>query len=262
MFSSGHEWGYWLTDYLTAKMLWQPDEPLETFLADYAGGFGSCAGDVSDAMSNLIDLQNKYIFDQRLAAYVQGENTTVDFGYLIGKETHPKRVAFEDVLAMSEADRKGFEAKVVVPLEAMAADMQPIEDKVSGLCEGADKTTSPWCDELWDGIAIVRNRAEHTAKLYRAVLSRASGADPEPLYNAAVALTKEAARIVARREPHYRFDLDRLTGVYNNPTVYPFGVLRPSHTQCYWRRQEQQVRYLLDEGAAAPIATLPSCTDD
>jgi hypothetical protein len=258
-FSSGHEWGYWLTDYLTAKMLWQPDAPLETFLADYAGAFGSCAGDVATTLGALVALQSKYLFDARLIAYVQGENTTVDLGYLAGKETHPKRLAFEEVLAMSDADRAAFDATVLSPLEAMAAELRPLEVTLTDQCAGADAAVAPWCNELRDGVAIGRNRAAHTARLYRAVLARAAGGDPEPSYQDALALTTEAGTIVARREAHYRFPLERLTGAYDNPTIYPFGYLRPSHGQCYWKRREQQVRDLLDTGSPSTVASLPPC---
>lgn len=74
-------------------------------------------------------------------------------------------------------------------------------------------------------------------------------------------MTSEAATIVARREKGYRFDLQRLTGDYDNPTVYPFGYLRPAHTQCYWLRREQQVRTLLDTAYPASLASLPTCTN-
>lgn len=261
MFSSGHEWGYWLTDYLAAKMLWQPEAPLETFVAEYAAGFGSCAGDVSSAMAKLVDLQTKYLFDARLIAYLQGENTTVDFGYIAGKETHPKRIAFEEVLAMGDAERAAFESDVVAKLEAMVEETRPIEVKITAQCAGADEVVKPWCDELRDGIAIVRNRAAHAALLYRAILARAAGADPEPSYEKATALTKEAGTIVARREKGYRFDVERLTGLYQSPTIYNFGYLRPAHTQCYWTRREIQVRDLLDSGSPTPIASLPSCME-
>ncbi len=260
-FSSGHEWGYWLTDYLTAKMLWQPEAPLSTFLADYAHAFGSCSTDVEGIMDSLVSIQSHYLFDDRLVAYVQGENTTVDEGYLIGLETHPKRVEFEDVLAMSKKDRDAFESSVVVPLESMAAEMVPLEDAVAERCAGADAAITPWCEELSDGISIVRNRAEHAALLYRAILERANKGDPEPYYRVATTMTSEAATIVARREKGYRFDLQRLTGDYDNPTVYPFGYLRPAHTQCYWLRREQQVRTLLDTGYPASEGSLPSCTN-
>jgi hypothetical protein len=261
MFNSGHEWNYWLTDYLTAKMLWQPDEPLSTFLRDYTSAFGSCAPEVLGAMESLVDLQARYLFDDRLVAYVQGENATVDEGYLVGLETHPKRVEFEQVLAMNAADQRVFEVSVVANLEAMAAEMRPIEDAIAARCAGADEAIAPWCDELWDGISITRNRAEHAALLYRAVLARAEGTDPEGYYTSATAKTTEAHAIVTRREPHYRYDLDRLTGVYQNPTVYGFGYLRPAHTQCYWLRREQQVRTLLDTGFPASVASLPTCMD-
>ena len=110
--------------------------------------------------------------------------------------------------------------------------------------------------------ARVENRAAHTALLYRAILARAASADPEPSYKQATALTTEAAAIVARREAHYRFDLDRLTGVYPNATIYAFGYLRPAHTQCYWRRREQQTRDLLDTGMPSSLASLPACAGE
>jgi hypothetical protein len=259
MFSSGHEWGYWLTDYLSARMLWRPEEPLDTFLGDYAEAFGSCAGDVQQAMSDLVTLQNEHLFDERLMAYVQGENITVDLGYVAGKETHPKRLAFEEVLAMSAGDRESFQANVVAKLEAMATAMKPIEESLGARCAGADAEIAPWCGELVDGVGIVRNRGEHAAELYRSILAKAAGGDAEAPYQKALALTEEAAKIVARREKGYRFPVEQLTGQAPNATIYPFGYLRPSHTQCYWKRREIQVRTLLDEGGPASIASLPQC---
>ena len=67
---------------------------------------------------------------------------------------------------------------------------------------------------------------------------------------------------MARRERHYRFDVERLTGLHGSPTIYNFGYLRPAHTQCYWTRRELQVRELLDSGSPAPIAALPTCMED
>jgi hypothetical protein len=261
MFSSGHEWGYWLTDYMTAKMLWEPDLPLDAFVARWGASYGDCAPDFATALSALVAIQSKYIFDQRLLAYVQGESTVVDLGYLAGLETHPQRVEFEAVLAMNDADRATFETNVVAALEDMATQMQPIEDAVSARCRGADKTLAPWCNEIADGVAIVRNRAQHAARVYRATLAKARGTDPEAHYQAALALHDEAKTIVARRETAYRFDLDRLTADYANPTVYGFGYLRAAHTLCYWERREQQVRTIIDEGVAPGVASLPSCAD-
>ena len=260
-FTSGHEWNYWLTDYLVAKMLWSPSDPLGTFVAHYAGAYGSCAGDIATALSSDIALQTTYLFDQRLLPYIQGENSTVDEGYLVGLETHPKRVEFEELLTMSADDLAAFETNVVEALEAFAAQSQPIEDTIAARCRGADATIAPWCNELWDGVEIVRLRAQHAALLYRAVLTYVNGGDGTSQLNQATQVTATAAQVIARREAGYRFDLDRETGVYANTTIYAYGYLRPAHTQCYWSRREEQVSFLLENGVAEGVFSLPNCQD-
>ncbi len=263
MFSSGHEWGYWLTDYLSAKMLWQPDAAEDTFYADYGAAFGSCASDVTASLSAFRALQTKYLFDARLMPYLQGENAVVDLGYTVGLETHAKRIEFEEVLKMSEADRATFDANVVSKLEAMAGEVKPIEDDLAARCRGSDASIKPWCDELWDGVAIVRNRAQHIAHLFRSILAHANKADGQPELSKAQTLTAEAAAIILRREAHYRFPDGRTTDAYFNPTVYAFGYLRPAHGQCYWHRREEQVAFLLDPtnmtGTPASSSSVPSC---
>jgi hypothetical protein len=262
-FMSGHEWNYWLTDYLVAKMLWQPDAPLDTFLQSYTSAFGNCAADVDAALSSYIALQTRAIFDQRLFAYVQGENTTVDLGYLAGLQTHPKRVEFEQLMTMTPAVLADFEASVVQPLESFAAQSQPIEDAIGARCRGSDATLAPWCDELQDGITIVALRAQHAATLYRAMIDyvHGDGSDAAALVAQADQITSQAATVVARRESQYRFDLTRETGQYANPTVYAFGYLRQAHTLCYWHRRETQVSYILQNGIAEGQSSLPSCAD-
>jgi hypothetical protein len=261
-FMSGHEWGYWMIDYFVAKMLWQPDAPLDDIVAKYASAYGSCAGDIGAELSAYVQLQTTYFFDDRLVAYVQGENTTVDLGYLTGLETHPRRVEFEQLLSMSEGDLADFEANVVAQLEQFAARSQPIEDAVAARCRGADATLAPWCDELWDGIAIVGLRAKHAALLYRAMLAyvRGDAATASSKLDAATQVTAQAAQVIARREAQYRFDVGRVTGVYRNPTIYGFGYLEPAHTQCYFTRREEQVRYILENGGPESLLSLPSCT--
>jgi hypothetical protein len=162
---------------------------------------------------------------------------------------------------MSDADRASFTSNVVDALDAMVSEMKPIEDTLVAHCRGSDEAIAQWCNEIRDGVSIVRNRAEHASALYRSILARASGADPEPLYSVATLLTREARTIVAMREASYRFDVDRLTGAYANPTIYGFGYLRPAHTLCYWVRREEQVRALLDTGAPAGIAGVETCTN-
>ena len=262
-FTSGHEWGFWLTDYLVAKMLWQPDASLDTSLQSYTSAFGNCAGDVDAALSSYISLQTSFIFDQRLFPYIQGENETVDLGYLAGLETHPRRVEFEQLLTMTETERSAFEVSVVQALESFASQSQPIEDAIAARCRGSDATLAPWCAELQDGISIVTLRAQHAATLYRAMLDyvRGNAGDAATRVTQASQITTQAATVVAHRESQYRFDLERVTGQYQNPTVYGFGYLRQAHTLCYWHRREEQVTYILQNGGPEGQSSLPSCAD-
>ena len=263
MFSSGHEWNYWLTDYLTAKMMWEPTQPLSYFVNHYAEAFGTCSSDIGSAVSSLIDLQNHYLFDERLLPYVQGENATVDEGYLLGYETHPKRVAFEDVLAMGSDERRAFAENVVSEVEAYAAAVEPLEDAVAARCRGMSSAAdaSRFCAELWDGFEIDRLRASQSAALYRAILDLASGGDGKADLARAQQYTGIAGQVVARREPFYRFPLHDLVDAYPNATAYPFGYLRTAHTLCYWTRQEMQVETLMQTGEPATVYSLPGCTN-
>jgi hypothetical protein len=263
LFSSGHEWNYWLTDYLTAKMEWEPDQPLSYFVDHYARVYGSCASDIGSAVDSLVELQNHYLFDERLLAYVQGENATVDEGYVLGYETHPKRVPFEDVLAMSADDRRTFDENVVSEVEAYAAAVKPLEDTVAARCRGMTAFSAvSFCDELWDGFEADRLRASQSAALYRAMFDLASGGDGKADLARAKQYTALAAKVVARREPHYRFPLHDLVDAYPNATSFPFGYLRTVHTLCYWKRQEMQVEALMQDGTPASVSTLPGCTTD
>ncbi len=262
-FMSGHEWGYWLTDYLVAKMLWEPSKPFEYFLTRYTSAFGSCGSDVQTALEQYVALQTKYLFDQRLLAYVQGENGTVDLGYLAGLETHPKRIEFEELLPMTEAQRTSFESTVLAGLDAFAAQSGAIEGTIAARCRGADGAIAPWCDELRDGVSIGRLRAQHAALLYRAILSyaRGDGGSAASQLSQAGAITQQAAQVVAGREGQYRFDVQRETGQYSNPTVYDFGYLRQAHTQCYWQRREDQVAFIMQNGTPESLSTLRTCAN-
>lgn len=262
MFSSGHEWGYWMTDYLTAKMLWEPEKDLEYFTRMYTGAYGSCAPDIHKVFTEFMALQTKYLFERKLIPYISGEDVFDDLGAAIMKDTHPPRVPFEVALAMSEADRAKFEAEVLGGVSEMATAIEPLLATAEAACRGSDATLKPFCAELADGIAIIRLRLLHSHKLYEAIFDHARGGDrAASLIEEAAAITLEAGAVVARREPFYRFDLERLTGSYESPTIYPFGYLRQAHTQCLWTRQEEQAAYVIANGMAPSPFGVRACTD-
>jgi hypothetical protein len=56
----------------------------------------------------------------------------------------------------------------------------------------------------------------------------------------ALDLKAQAAVVVARREPHYRYGGAEIA-VGNNPTQYPYGALYHAHTLYFWDRQESDL---------------------
>jgi hypothetical protein len=260
-FSSGHEWGYWLTDYLAAKMLWEPGAPLERFVTHYTSAYGSCAAGVGAELTQLIALQRHYLFDEKLVPYVSGEDATVETAASLGIVIRPIRKKFEALVTGTEAERVAFETSVIGELDAMSLQIKPIEDSLAARCRGSDAVLTPWCNELRDGARIVRVRLEHVVSLYRAILAHARG-DSDAARSGlarARAKTEEAKSVIEEREKGYRFDVGRLTDAYSNPTVYSFGYLRQAHTQCLWRRRDEFARLIIEENVLNDATDVPTC---
>jgi hypothetical protein len=258
-FSSGHEWGYWMTDYLTAKMMWSPEKDLDHFFAHYAASFGTCSTQAQAALTRFTELQTQYLFDQRLISYLSGDDFHDDLGAIAGFVTIPARLPFEKALALAGEERAAFRAEVIDPLATFAEEARSIESEVAKICAAF---ASPWCAELLDGVAIVRLRAQHASHLYAAVdLSRRSPEEAQAELARAAEILTEAEAVIARREPYYRFDAARLTGAKDNPTIYRYGYLRQAHLTCYWKRQALQAEHVVVHQAPALVSDLPQCLE-
>lgn len=261
VFSSGHEWGYWMTDYLVAKMLWEPAAPLDRFVSHVGSAYGSCAAGVTQELSHVIALQRKYLFDDQLIPYVSGEDATVEFGITIGIKIRPVRKKFEELVTEPEESRVAFEKNVLAPLEALSKEYRPIEDSLAARTRGADAALLPWISELRDGVRIVRIRIDHAVTIYRAVLAHARGDNAAARQGlaAARAITQQAKAVIEAREKMYRFDVGRVTDFYTNPTFYSFGYLRQAHTQCFFRRREEFARLIIEENVLGSTSDVPTC---
>lgn len=261
LFSSGHEWGYWLTDYLTAKMLWAPERPLGDFLALGSAHYGRCAEPAAAVLTEYLALQTAHLFDGRLMPYLSGEDLHDDLTTALGKVTHPPRVPFETVLGMSAAERAAFRQQVLAGLQAFADASGPLLERQEALCRRMDAEQARFCAELVDGIAVTQHRARYVRALYGAILARAEGGEPAGALRDADASLQAGRVVIERRAAGYRFPLERLTGVYDNPSLYKFGYLRQAHNQCLWHRQRAQVDHLLETGQTPSPFRLPLCTE-
>lgn len=260
MFSSGHEWGYWMTDYLTAKMLWRPGEPLENLVREMTASFGSCSEQLATGLLELVALQDEFLFDKKLVGYLSGEDLADDAGAAGGILTTPRRRAYEEVAALTGADRAAFEADVVSQLERFADAEDEVTARLEAACERPDERSANFCHELADGSAITALRARHSALLYRAVLAADDKDVARPLIAEATLTRAKAASVIGRRESGYRFAAAKLVEKLDNPTIYDWGYLRQAHLLCYWDRQALQAENWVEYQSTGFVG-LPTCSE-
>ena len=111
--------------------------------------------------------------------------------------------------------------------------------------------TSPWGQEIADGMQIDYLRAAYMASLIRAVVQE----DISMLEDAERILT-EAEMVIEQRHLHlWDPQPERLITTGDNATLYDFGYLLRSEELCFWERERIQVSNLL----SGDIETVPGC---
>lgn len=241
-FTSGWEWGYWQTDYVTLRSHYELG-PWEDAVAEMLAPQGERGEVVADAIVRLAELQHEHLIGGRLAPYLAGRDAVLDLGRTMGIVSQPDRPLFEEVLAMDAAERAALEASVVTPLGAMA----DATDSILADVEAADVDDEPWLAETRDGIAIDARRARFAHAIWSALLAGAGGSDPSVLLAQAEAELDAARAIIERRHAALHDPSPaRLTGRrVANATLYQYGYLREADLSCFWERELVQARNLL-----------------
>lgn len=237
-FSSGWEWGYWQTDYLTLRSHYalRPwEEEVEGMLAPLGDG-----GRAAEVIVALAELQHRHLVVGRLAAYLAGRDATQLLGRDFGVLGQPDRPTFEEVLAMDAAQQAAFEASVVAPLGALAGETAALLDELG------ESPSDPWLSEIHDGVAIDVHRARFAHAIWSAVLAGAAGDDPAGLVAEAEAELSAARPVVARRHAA-RHDQDPrlIADRARTATFYQYGYLREAEQLCFWERELAQAKNAL-----------------
>lgn len=253
LFSSGWEWGYWQNDYVTLRATFARPERWQAPIEEMFAPYGDEGAALAARIAALATLQHDALIGRRLAPYLASTDILIETGYASGIVSQPRRPSFDEVAAMSPADRAAFVAQVLDPLDQLAAGTDAIARAVAGIgLSGRD----PFSAEVRDGVAVDAARARFIAALYRAVAAHADGGAADALLATADAALDEAGRVVARRHAHLHDpEPSRLLDDGDNATVYHYGYLQEADTLCYWRRERAQARQLI-LGAADPV---PGC---
>ncbi len=244
LFSSGWEWGYWLTDAATMRMTYSRANEWDAVVKDIYGGWGETGAQAASLISRMGEMQHRALIVERLAAYVAGRDQIIDAGDRLGIFSQPDRPEFSELVAMTPAQREDFRARVVVKLKTHADELTALAAEVDALSLGDDRVLL----ELRDGARVTAARVRFIHGLYSAALAFAEGQPAAALLAGADADLEVAKGVVAARRRGL-WDPDRLSLVAAtqvNATFYQYGYLREADTLCFWVRERAQARNLIE----------------
>lgn len=266
-FSSGWEWGYWLTDLLMAYQSVHPGLSLERVLGDLLAPLGA---EVPDLLLRMTASQERALLDVNLMPFLSGEDPLTEIGFQAGIVFHSLAPAPGSVMRFSE-DQLDTLSNQLTQLETHCQELDGFAGEWRALAgggtssfqallpaaqEGAARRPQPTdattlLEEFRDATEITAGRCRNALLNYRALVEarraelKLPSQDPAPLLEEAHALTERAREIVAQREGAYRYEAARSlnnaeTGGdgTQNLTDYPYRVHGRTHTLFFWDRRD------------------------
>ena len=259
-FSSGWEWGYWLTDWSVARWSWDytvgghrtATAPLSRLAALFPDP--GLMHDFQEALA----LQNLWLKGQELQRYL---SALTPFAELPPPLAHSFQPSPDFSYAWLRFSASHKEAAAVlngpVPeLEQYARLMELVCDRLEArivlLSKRSGMAGAPWdlARELATGLRVGALRARHRALTLRALIagregpafSFGTGQESERLLSRAREVRAAAQTLVTLQEGHYRFPIGSLARRRRSLSAYQFGYLYPASQLFFWRREEEQVR--------------------
>ena len=248
-FTSGHEWTYWLNDWVVASSTWKADADWQDILAEFTEIFGSASEAILDALVDLTLYQEKMFINENLISYIAGQDSWDEIGYLVGATTHPKPVLFSELYRMDKYELAEFHDSIILSLKDIAQNFKKLHDRVQSNFDRIPINGLYWFDELKDSYATNVFRAQHSYYLYQGAYHRRMnelGLDDEgenkalEFFDMALSVTENAIELMRHRESQYRYPLDLSIGWERSLTSYDFKYLWQASTGYWYHRYEAQ----------------------
>jgi len=259
-FSSGWEWGYWLTDWSIARWSWDYAEAGRSTATSPLSRLGELFPDpalVHDFQEALA-LQKFWLKDQELQRYLSALTPFAELPPPLAHSFQPSPEFSYSWLRFSASPREAAAVLdgAVPELEQYARSMEQVclrlEARGSQLRKHPGVTGAPWSllQELTSGLRVGALRARHRALTLRALIAGRDG----PAFSFGTA--RESGRLLAKarevraaaqalvtlQEGRYRFPASSLARKRKSLSAYQFGYLFPASELFFWRREEEQVR--------------------
>lgn len=258
VFDSGWEWGYWLSDVITARASWNPlmdikdeNKALAVLLQPFTNMLPKEIADQLVAfLDDLIDTQSELMIHGRVDgkesvdlhklsgfAYMSGADTWVDLPRLLGLSfTQPDKVH------MNETSDPLY-PHVLPLLSAMEQAFADLSSRMSDIHATAiqAKTAAGPLEliaELDDAVKMLAFRSALVRTQYQSLSPDTDEALRAMLLSDGRSILAEAQQVVLRREANYRVPWQRIADWHLSPTVYRYGYIWAVHTLYYWWRDQ------------------------
>ncbi len=252
VFGTGHEWGYWQNEYCSFRMAADLGYRYRDCLRDIVSPMGDAGPEVQAVLEETIALQERDIIYAGILAYLVGSDPETEVAASVGIEFHPLPPSPSAILQWDEARVASFLRREMALLSRMDEDYARLTERLHAVEASVPEDGLSFFNEILDGIEATGLRARHAWQLYGSlVMLRASQLDNDPvarqeaqrLLDAALATTRLATDVIARREQGYRYlPIDRAIAggadgtLDENWTVYRYRYLNRTHHAYYYTR--------------------------
>lgn len=252
IFSTGWEWGYWLSDVAVLRMNYEKPAAWDRDVQHVFAAWGEAGAKVGGLVKRLADVQHEFLIVKRLAAYLAGRDQVIDAGDRLGIFSQPDRPEFTEVAALDAAGRAAFVTDKLEPMADFAAQLTALDVELQALTLPEDVFLA----EVKDGFAVTAARARYIHAVYAATVAYAeTGSDGGWLDKADGFLAEGRAAVARRRTKLHDPDPKTILRPTPNPTFYQYGYLREGDSLCFWERERAQARQLILQTGD----TIPGC---
>ncbi|MFU8803551.1 MAG: hypothetical protein ACNA8W_07070 [Bradymonadaceae bacterium] len=278
-FTTGREWMYWQYDHFLMGATWDAEFTWEDYLDWIAPMYGEHGETLVDVIKDWTELQVQHFYydNPLIYFYVAGELRQDEIGEQAGIAARRPKVAYQDVVAMSNAEFEAWKTNDYEMLERMRVEYGALFEKLEASNARRSTLEGRLYHEAYVTHDIYVRRLDHSLALYGAVqkvreyvqLRRAAVenevevddairqgllADAVSLLATAQGISNDVIALIADIERLYRYPVDILAREKpESLTIYPFGYLYETHTGHFWTRRDEQ----LDRLIAINFETIP-----
>ncbi len=255
-FSSGWEWGYWLTDWSIARWSWRHNingNIQQPYPCQFLGDLFKRES-IVNLFSAALDLQQEYFKRRELIRFLSPASVTDELPRPLNMEfqPRPKHTTHWVRFRAKAHDLSDLRLQVIEPLRQYANKndtlVRALEDEKRFL---PTKDLRDLIDELIRALKVNSLRARHRSYTLEflsskrnAQLVRSKDRQGDLMvYTKAQKIRQEALNIVKLQEFIYRYPTDYIARPFSSGhTVYDFGYLYTTSELQLWEREEEQIR--------------------